>query len=309
MANSRRSFFRHFHTKIFIPTDSPQRALCFRLRAGGPWEQSQRVKQQSSEQKQSAETACPICGGSGWRRVTEQRNGRSAELAVRCGCVKATLGTRLLSQARIPRRYEHCELDNFEHDGVFSGLSSAHMAAARFVEEYPVESAGLLFVGPIGVGKTHLAVGIVKALIATKGVRGMFYDYRELLKQIQNSWNPQVQASEMDVLRPVFDAEVLALDELGAVRPSEWVADTVAYILNTRYNDRRTTILTTNYRDLPPGGTEEGVSRSAAARAAREDTLGDRIGERMRSRLHEMCRLVPVAGDDFRLKYNSASLR
>ncbi len=228
---------------------------------------------------------------------------------MRCQCMKATMGERLLERARIPKRYEHCELANFEHEGSFRGLSSAYMAACRFVEEFPLESAGLLFVGPIGVGKTHLAAGVLKALVADKGVHGLFYDYRELLKQIQNSWNPQVQASEMDVLRPVFEAEVLVLDELGAVRPSEWVMDTVSYILNKRYNDRRTTILTTNYADLPPGEGEGASGRSAAARAAREETLGDRIGERMRSRLHEMCRIVPVNGEDFRLKYNSASLR
>ena len=53
----------------------------------------------------------------------------------------------------------------------------------------------------------------------------------------------------MEILRPVFDAEVLVLDELGAVRTTEWVFDTVNYILNSRYNENRTTIITTNYPD------------------------------------------------------------
>ncbi|HWC20075.1 MAG TPA: hypothetical protein VG498_23880, partial [Terriglobales bacterium] len=84
---------------------------------------------------------------------------------------------------------------------------------------------------------------------------------------------------------------------LGAVKPTEWVWDTVSHILNTRYNDKRTTIITSNFADLPPGSAEV---RTIAARAARDETLGDRIGERMRSRLHEMCRKIEMDGSDFR---------
>ena len=120
-----------------------------------------------------------------------------------------------------------------------------------------MERAGLLLIGPVGTGKTHLAVGIIKELMSRKGVPCLFYDYRELLKQIQNSYNASVQTTEMEVLRPIFETEVLVLDELGAVKPTEWVWDTVSHILNTRYNDKRTTIITTNYKDLPPGRATE----------------------------------------------------
>ena len=100
----------------------------------------------------------------------------------------------------------------------------------------------------------------------------------------------------------------------GAVKPSEWVWDTVSHILNTRYNDERTTIITTNFKDLPPskGDLDDGPAgfeRARAFRASREETLGDRIGERMRSRLHEMCKVVKMEGEDFRTKYRSASFR
>jgi DNA replication protein DnaC len=206
--------------------------------------------------------------------------------------------------ARIPKRYEHCELSNYEFEGSHLQLAPARMAACRFVEEYPVDKTGLMLVGTIGTGKTHLAVGIAKALIREKGIACLFYDYRELLKDIQNSYNASVQTTELALLKPVFDAEVLILDELGAVRPSEWVWDTVSLILNTRYNDNRTTIITTNFADEPAAA----VSRSLSpARASRDETLGDRIGERMRSRLHEMCRIVRMDGADFRQRFRSAS--
>jgi DNA replication protein DnaC len=196
---------------------------------------------------------------------------------------------RLLKKARIPARY---------FPGATRSLPNALFQANRFVEEYPVETTGLMLLGPIGVGKTHLAVGILRELVVQKNASCLFYDYRELLKEIQNSYNPSVQTTELEILGPVFETEVLVLDELGAVKPTEWVWDTVSHILNTRYNDKRTTIITSNFADLPPGGASEG--RSLAARAARDETLGDRIGERMRSRLHEMCRKVEMDGSDFR---------
>src|SRR5437763_8411331 len=244
-----------------------------------------------------AAEVCPVCGGSGWKFAGADRR------VVRCDCRTKHRADALLAAARIPKRYEHCELSNFEFDGPHSNLMRARMEACKFVEQYPLDNAGLLLIGSIGVGKTHLGVGIIKELITSKGIACLFYDYRELLKQIQNSYNDSVKATELDVLRPVFETEVLVLDELGAVKPTEWVWDTVSLILNTRYNDNRTTIITTNFDDRPAGAV------AGPRGAAREETLGDRIGERMRSRLHEMCRIVKMEGEDFRQKFRSASFR
>ena len=157
--------------------------------------------------------------------------------------------------------------------------------------------------GPSGVGKTHLAVAILRELVIKKGIPCLFCDYRDLLKQIQNSYNPSVQVTELDLLRPVFQTEVLVLDDLGAVKPTEWVWDTVSVILNTRYNENRTTIITTNFMDGPA------AAASGPRGAAREETLGDRIGERMRSRLCEMCRVVSLNAPDYRQKFRAAGLR
>lgn len=245
---------------------------------------------------------CPICAGTGWKTVSIP--GKSSRVT-RCECRVDARAERLFKLANIPARYEHCTLSDFEihFEGAHRALAAARLAAGRFVEEYPIENTGLLLIGPIGVGKTHLAVGIIQELIRSKGVPCLFCDYRELLKQIQNSYNPSVQTTELEILRPVFEAEVLVLDELGAVKPTEWVWDTVSHILNTRYNDRRTTIITTNFSDQPAGQV------SGPRAAAREETLGDRIGERMRSRLHEMCRVVAIESSDFRQRVQSANFR
>ncbi len=244
-----------------------------------------------------------MCGGTGWKSAGSEHR------VVRCDCRLKLRGDSLLLAARIPKRYEHCELSNFDFEGPHANLMAARMAACRFAEEYPQDKTGLLLIGTIGTGKTHLAVGIVKELVVSKGIPCLFYDYRELLKQIQNSYNDSVKTTELDVLRPVFEAEVLVLDELGAVKPTEWVWDTVSLILNSRYNENRTTIITTNYPDDAARDANGNSEFARAQRAARGETLGDRIGDRMRSRLHEMCRIVKMEGEDFRQKIKSASFR
>jgi DNA replication protein DnaC len=170
-------------------------------------------------------------------------------------------------------------------------------AAEKFVEEYPMSPPfGLLFMGPQGIGKTHLAVGIIKRLMREKNVPCLFRTFPELLKEIQNSYNPISQTSELSLLSPVLEIEVLVLDELGAQNPSSWVRDTVGYVLNYRYNENKVTILTTNFLDRDEGTTKPGTP----------DTLTERIGERMRSRLYEMCKTVEMGGKDFRKEVKEA---
>lgn len=240
--------------------------------------------------------------------VVRRADGRFA--AEPCDCRDEVRVMVLVERARIPRRYQHCSFESYEANfpGADASLGAAHLMARRFVDGYPAttEGHGLLLTGSIGVGKTHLAVGILQSLVVEKGVRGLFCDYRELLKEIQHSYNPQVATTELDILRPVFEAEVLVLDELGASKPTEWVWDTVAHILNTRYNDKRTTIITTNYADAGPLGATQGGAATGPRAAMREETLGDRIGERMRSRLAEMCVTVQMFGADFRQKVGRA---
>jgi DNA replication protein DnaC len=243
---------------------------------------------------------CTICDGVGLVRVV---NDAGQWVSRACECQQTQREERRLSAAHIPERYRHCSLDTYEtaFKGANPSLARALTNARKFAETYPVDTGGngLLFVGAAGLGKTHLAVGVLSRLVQERGVKGYFCDYRELLKNIQNSYNPQVHTTELELLKPVFAAEVLVLDDLGAQRPNEWVSDTVALILNTRYNDKQTTIITTNWADLPAGaGTRTDKDGKQPARS--EDTLGDRIGDRMRSRLAEMCVRVEMVGEDFR---------
>ncbi len=249
--------------------------------------------------KQAKTPFCAVCADTGWKEVVFGKERR----VVRCECTTRARSERLLAQAHIPPRYENCDLTSYGVEGPQRNLASAKIAGTKFIEQYPLDKTGLLLIGPSGVGKTHLSVAIIKELIKQKGIPCLFCDYRELLKQIQNSYNPSVQVTELDLLRPVFQTEILVLDDLGAVKPTEWVWDTVSVILNTRYNENHTTIITTNFQDGP--ATPLGGPRGAA----REEALGDRIGERMRSRLCEMCRTVNLDAPDYRQRFRAAGLR
>jgi len=215
---------------------------------------------------------------------------------------------RVMERARIPKRYEHCDFESFSTDladgktwtvAHEESLKRAKMLAQAFVRDYPATEKGLLLTGPSGVGKTHLAVAALKELIG-RGHAGLFCDYRELLKEIQASYNPASESTEMRILEPIRTVELLVLDDLGASKPSAWVLDIIALVLNARYNERRLTILTTNYldeSDTPVAGAKLPGGQRVTVK---DDTLADRIGARMRSRLFEMCCTVEVQAPDFR---------
>ncbi len=227
-------------------------------------------------------SSCPVCRGTGWAFV--QGSG-----VRRCECRKSS-GARAAA-ARIPKRYEACSFDSY------FPLNQSQEAAVTFArqiaEGYPSVEIGLLFLGTCGVGKTHLAVAILRVLLE-KNINCLFYDFRDLLKEIQDTWNAQKGTSEMDVLSPVYSAEVLVLDELGASKPTEWVKDTMTHVINKRYNDRKVTIFTSNYLDAKANPYDE--------------TLQERVGERLRSRLHEMCKVVPIVGEDYRRNVRQAGI-
>ncbi|MCW5961265.1 MAG: ATP-binding protein [Pyrinomonadaceae bacterium] len=228
----------------------------------------------------SDEAICKICFGTGLEVVA----GKGAR---NCECRRKKAHSHLIERAQLPKRYAECHFHSFK---VFNASQErAFRYATRLAMEYPAVDRGLLLSGTVGVGKTHLAVSILKGL-TERGFSCLFYEFGALLKNIQDSYNSISKTSELKILAPVFDAEILVLDEIGAAKPTDWVRDTMAHIINSRYNDQKMTIFTTNYPD------ERGSER--------EETLEDRIGVRLRSRLHEMCRTVTISGEDFRKNFD-----
>jgi DNA replication protein DnaC len=223
---------------------------------------------------------CPHCEDTGWKPIEE----RGVRRVVRCDCWREQVGQTRLADANIPKRYQHCTLGNFT--AYNESLEQAVSKARRVVNAFPAGSQGLLLEGQPGVGKTHVAVAALKQVIQTTGARGLFYDTRDLLRVIRSTYDPSIRTTELEILRPVMTADLLVLDDLGAEKTSEWVEETMNLIVNTRYNEKRLTIFTSNYQDIPD--------------ETEPNSLLFRIGYRMRSRLHEMCEFVQMDGADYR---------
>lgn len=273
---------------------------------------------------------CSLCGGSGWRPV-EKEGLRAVE---RCECRRPDENW-WMDRAMIPARHRQCDFTHF--DALNDSLKKAKIIARGFADNYPSVREGLLLLGDPGVGKTHLAVAILKQLMFQKGIDALFCSYQDLFHRIRESYDPDSRSSESEVLGPVLNTELLLIDDLGANRYTEWSEDTITYVLNHRYNEKKATILTSNLPDISESAPEqqaraksgaeppqsrpapfryedEQISRTkpaaeasagfrqktAAGKYRLADTLTDRIGLRVRSRLYEMCDVVTIYADDFR---------
>jgi DNA replication protein DnaC len=231
---------------------------------------------------------CPQCAATGWRM---ERRGDD-EVAVPCECRRERRRAARLRAAGIPARYAVCTLEGFElWNPDDPTLRQARDRAKAFVECYPLVDKGLLLMGPAGTGKTHLATAVLRELIASKDVQGLYVDMLELIQQLQMSFESSTMTRER-ILSPVVETELLVLDELGAGKTTAWVMDLIYYIINTRYMRKRLTICTTNFKDV--------------ASTPGEETLADRVSSRVRSRLFEMGTVVQLRGEDYRQRILAA---
>ena len=248
------------------------------------------------------EAVCTHCGGSGWKIV--EREGVSG--AERCDCRDEVRASQLEDRAGIPPLYRNASLDNFklpaDNPTANRGLASVLLMVKSFARDFPAEKKpGLLLMGEPGVGKTHLAVAALRILLS-RGFEGVFFDYQKLLEKIRAGYDQNSGSSDRDAYRAALDAEVLLLDDLGTHRVTEWVEDTVTAIITDRCNNKKPIIATTNLPDPEVGDKlverDSGLSQKVYAKVS----LAERVGERARSRLFEMCRVIRMpAVRDYRL--------
>jgi DNA replication protein DnaC len=231
---------------------------------------------------------CPACDDTGWKPVEVD----GVRRVVRCECWQDGHARRLFEDARIPPRYRRCDFDNFQ---VYPNekLINAIGAVRRFAENFPASSKGLCLIGPHGIGKTHLAVAALRVALG-RGCEGLFYEVSDLLRLIRSTYNPVIKTAEMQILQPLLSVPLLVLDDVGKEKTSEWVEETMTFIVNSRYNQRLITIFTSNYADDPD--------------IEALDSLRVRVGSRMYSRMHEMCEFIDWGGADYRLLPTNGSV-
>jgi DNA replication protein DnaC len=248
---------------------------------------------------------CERCRGTGFEIAqVEGADGEQREVARRCACRNPTAGDnadRLHAALRIPPRYEHCTFAEFKI-GSTPAAKEARDIALSFCVAYPTrmrsnnndQGLGLIFSGGTGRGKTHLAVAVLRELAEVHSARGQFWDYHELMREIRSSYDPGTAITEYSLLEPIIELDVLLLDDLGAWKVTDWMTDTLFYILNRRFLARRPTLITTNYYD------QEFRRPDADGNAMRREQSVDSLDDRLRSRLLEMCVKVRLDGPDRR---------
>jgi len=250
------------------------------------------------------QAVCALCEGTGWKRV--ERSGLSG--VTRCECAAATRTEALKEHSNIPPQYLNASLDTFIVPDDLppmarKNLNTAKMQVRSFIREFPAaERPGLLLLSESnGVGKTHLAVAAMRALL-DKGHECVFWDYQNLLDRIRSGYNAASGAADREAYRSALDAEILVLDDLGAHRVTEWVEDTVTAIITYRCNNRKPLIATTNLPDPDLAG-QVVEYKTPGGTPVYKKTLTETIGPRARSRLFEMCRLVRILDvEDYRVK-------
>ncbi|MCP5107192.1 MAG: ATP-binding protein [bacterium] len=159
------------------------------------------------------------------------------------------------------------------------------------IDNYPGGVKGLLLQGKVGVGKTKLLCSIATELLKKIESIDIFYiDWNDLIREMRSGEGHASRDFEVinQLIYRLSTVDLLLFDELGASRMSPWVLDNVYYLFNKRYNNQKITVCATNYFDQSAGNQE---------------TLTQRIGERIRSRLYEMTDIIAVGGKDMRKEY------
>ncbi|HVT18752.1 MAG TPA: ATP-binding protein [Thermoanaerobaculia bacterium] len=259
---------------------------------------------------------CPRCGGRGWLVAADGGAGTARP----CACRGQGAVARLLAAAGIPERYRHCKLANFQVSSgspqvkgqLLQARSLAEQYANGFLNDGGIRESGLLFIGPPGVGKTHLAVGVLVEVVERFAVRARFIEFNSLIHQIQSTFGASSAESTHQIIDPLIEVPLLILDELGTQQHTPWVRDILYLLINSRYTRRRPTLFTTNYRlgAAPGESARAGPVKLDRGRdpepepIAAAGLLSSRLPPMIVSRLYEMTQPVVLTGvEDFRREH------
>jgi len=238
---------------------------------------------------------CPECGGAGVSVTQDEAGQRTVKP---CSCRTLRRKVELFNRARVPAHYANRTIDTYSPTG-HESQGDAHQKARDLIRTYPIENRGLVLTGPVGVGKTHLAAGIVRELTLEKGVPCRFVDFLALLHDLKATYERRAGTAEL--MESLAEVDVLVIDDLGKGRGNDWELEVLDELVGRRYNAGSMLIATTNYRDVAPRvprgrDREPGENRDGFV----YESLQQRVGDRIYSRLLGMCAVLPMEGDDYR---------
>lgn len=238
---------------------------------------------------------CLTCRGA---KFLFDSDGEDREVARICTCEIRRQRIRLFNEAGIPAKYHDARLNEGRRDRY---NKEAFTVFQMFAAEYEGGHKGLMLMGGAGVGKTYLLCAFLYELIFRHGIPSQFRDFFHLLSDLRSGYSHDKPESEL--IQPLVDVEVLAIDELGKGRNTPWEQNILDVIISHRYNSRKTTLFTTNYTESRSTTLAEPLrskdSVAAEAEVVRE-TLQERVGPRIFSRLKEMCDFIYMPGPDRR---------
>ena len=227
-------------------------------------------------------SACPfdLCDGTGF--LVDEDTNTARDCRCRAGRI-ARAKARSLSGV-IPRRYRLASFDTPPVSDMTGPAPRVVRDFARRIDEHLDSGRGLWIFGGVGTGKTTLAM-IVSRQALEAGRSVAIYSLPRLLAELRRTFDDDAQHSYTELLDRLAGVDLLHIDDVGAEQSSPWVLEQLYALINARYEEERSVILTTNIEQ-------------------RED-LVDQIGERTVSRLQEMCELIPLFGDDARATYQT----
>jgi len=240
---------------------------------------------------------CQECDGEG--RTFRQDDKGMAFLADCSFCFSLRKRLRLLNDSGIPGKFSNSTLEIYQPIGLQN--KKAFSRAKDFLGDFhsaPKQSwRGLLFMGDPGLGKTHLVVSILKQLILEEEVDGKFVDFFQLLSDIRHGYSHD--QSEMSLIEPYLKSRVLVIDELAKGRNNEWEQTILDQFISSRYNAAdKVTLFTTNYTDQGSALTDT----NARTISFQKQSLEEKVGDRIFSRLSQMCDFIKMEGEDYRTK-------
>jgi DNA replication protein DnaC len=221
-----------------------------------------------------------VCDGSGWIEIDEL-TARPCE----CRAVRAKRKQSRRLGTGIPKRFRGVGFDRQPIADMDPALVREIRSFVRDINGNLDKGRGLWLFGDVGTGKTSLAMLVSKAALDA-GRSVAIYSMPRLLSDIKETYEDRSETSYMQLFERLAGVDLLHIDDLGAEKRTEWVLEQLYSIINERWQEQRSVIVTTNLIDV--------------------DELRDQIGPRTVSRLHEMCDLIPIMGRDRRMRQFAA---